>query len=145
MNRNFGYISDPLFVLCIVIYITNKWIILGSGSVVNTFQLNYLNDVLLVPCCIPILLYFVDRLGHRVATPPTITEIVVCLILWSVILEYVGPKFLSRGTADPLDVVAYWSGGIVSWFLWKTFPLSWGWVRSSLRTRLGLNGGNDGK
>jgi hypothetical protein len=75
--------------------------------------------MLLVPVVIPVVLLFTRAVKDRSSYPPSILEIVIPLAIWSIIFEFLGPYYIGRGTSDPLDVVAYFFGGLVSWIVWN--------------------------
>jgi hypothetical protein len=77
------------------------------------------NDLWLMPCALPLLLWLQRRAGLRQHDGmPTGGEILGALALWSVLFEWVGPLCL-RVTGDPLDIVAYGVGALVAWLWWQ--------------------------
>jgi hypothetical protein len=112
-------VKEPVFVVSALAYWSN-FILLRYFSVHNHFLKFYFDDVLLVPCALPVILFFVAAFGFRdLRRPPTLSEIITCLIIWSIAFEIVGPAIMAKGTADILDIVAYWFGAGVSWILWN--------------------------
>ena len=53
--------------------------------------------------------------------PPTWKETVLHLVLWTVICEVVGPRFVRHATADWRDALAYLAGALVAmgWWRWQ--------------------------
>jgi hypothetical protein len=93
------------------------------------FALSFLrgqfNDLLLIPCALPPLLWLHRKLGlRRGDTVPTVGEIALHTSVWVVVCEIVGPRYC-RGTADYLDVIAYSIGAIFAGGFWMR------WGRSS--------------
>lgn len=83
------------------------------------FFRNHFNDLLLIPCAMPILLRLHHLFGWRDDRPPTAAEIGGHLLLWCVLFEGAGPRLMRHATGDWLDVAAYLAGGTLSWFVWN--------------------------
>ncbi len=116
MDR-FRYLRDPAFVFCCLSYASNRWLI--KPHVHNAFIHGYFNDVLLIPCALPPLLLTQRWLGlRRNDLPPLAGEILFHLVIWSMLFEWIGPKFMPHTTGDPWDVVAYFVGGALAWLWW---------------------------
>jgi len=133
MKNKFNYLLDPIFIIALSAYIFNKLFILLKLPFLSSFHLYYLNDFFLVPCCLPLLLFVVHKLGHRDCAPPTFFEIAIVLIIWSFLFEFFGPNYLQWGTKDILDVVVYWCGGIIAWFFWNRRNI---WILRSFKTQM---------
>jgi len=115
MNR-FRFHRDGLFLVGLFCYILNRW---GLKPVAHSHFLSWhFNDLWLIPCALPLVLWVQHRLGWRGDHLPTTAEIGGHLILWSVLFEWIGPGFLPYVTGDPMDVLCYWVGGVVAWFWW---------------------------
>lgn len=117
MNR-FRYLGDPVFLVCAGTYALNRWWLKGVSS--SPFVRGHLNDLLLIPAALPVILW-VHRCLHWRShdAPPSRTEILMHLAIWSVICEWIGPSWLHRGIADPWDVVMYSAGALVAWIIWN--------------------------
>lgn len=116
--RTFGYLRDGLFLLTCSLYAINRWAIIPHSS--NSFLRFHFNDLLLMPCALPPLLFLQRRLGLRTDDRvPSPGEITLYLIVWSVLFEVIGPHITRRATGDPLDVIAYVMGGIVAGLWWN--------------------------
>ncbi len=115
--KSFGYLCDRLFLLACLLYAVNRW---GLKPHVHNFFLHgYFNDVLLIPCALPPLLFIQRLLGLRGHDGlPTAGEIGLNLIVWSILFEVIGPHLTRRATGDPWDVVAYIAGGIFAGLWW---------------------------
>ena len=120
MDRKFEYLLDPLFLFSLTIYSMNKLSFLKFGFWNYKFCTCYLNDLLLVPVVVPIVLFFSKVLKLRdIYSPPMFLEILVPLAIWSIAFELVGPFYFGKGTSDPLDILAYCLGGLISWLIWN--------------------------
>ena len=114
--KRFGYWRDPLFVVGCALYGLNRWVL--KPHVHSDFLHGQFNDILLIPCALPLVLWLQRQLGLRHHDlPPTLREIAFHLAVWSALFEVVGPHFL-RVTGDPLDVLAYAIGGAVAGIWW---------------------------
>lgn len=122
--NDFKYLSDPLFLSSSITYVTNKTLSLctnthGSGWV-SAFLASYLNDLLLVPVAIPIILFFSKTLKLRPQSlPPSMLELAIPVLIWSIAFEVIGPYVFGKGVSDPFDVLAYCFGGFASWLIWR--------------------------
>lgn len=109
---------DPLCLLGCAAYCGNRWLLkpLVSGRFVHgTF-----NDLWLIPCALPAMLWLHRRLGWRAHDlPPQWSEIALHLVLWALLFEWIGPKFMRHSTADPWDVAAYAAGALISGIWWQ--------------------------
>jgi len=120
MKNDFKYIRDPLFLFSLALYSLNKFFLPLSNYFGTNFLHFYLNDVLLVPVLLPIILYSSRIFGFRKDDrPPRFIELTIPLLLWSIAFEFIGPRFFKLGFSDPLDIVCYCSGGIFSWIIWN--------------------------
>lgn len=128
MNR-FRYLGDRLFLVACFLYALNRWGL--KPRLHSRFLHDHFNDLLLIPCALPVLL-----LLHRVLRlrehdlPPTPTEIALNLFVWSVLFEVIGPFIMPWTVGDPLDVLAYVVGGVLAGLWWNS---------RLLRARLSLN------
>ncbi len=120
MYPNFKYILDPLFLISSTLYILNNLLFLPLSCWDHKFINFYFNDVLLVPVILPIILFFsrIFKLREKYS-PPKLIEIAIPLVIWSIAFELIGPYFFKKGTADPLDVLAYCIGGLLCWIIWN--------------------------
>jgi hypothetical protein len=85
----------------------------------QVFFRNYLNDLLLIPCALPLVLQLQSLLGLRLTDAfPSPFEVGLHLTIWSLYCEWIGPIVQQKGIGDPLDVVAYCMGGGVSLVIW---------------------------
>jgi hypothetical protein len=116
--RQFRYLRDPLFLLGCLAYAINRWLV--KPHVQGGFFNSYFNDCWLIPCALPPILWLHRRLGLRADdSPPGIAEVLSHLVFWSLLFEWIGPKFVSHAVGDPFDVVAYALGAIVAGGFWN--------------------------
>ena len=115
--NSFGYLSDPLFLVTCSLYALNRWVL--KPHIPSPFLHNHFNDVLLIPCALPPLLWMQRRLRLRQHDQlPTPGEIALYLAVWSVLFEVIGPHIIPWAVGDPWDVVAYVVGGILAGLWW---------------------------
>lgn len=100
-----------------VAYAANRWIIkprIGPGIFHDHF-----NDLWLIPAALPLILWLQRICRLRTHDEfPTAGEISLHLILWSVLFEVIGPRFI-KTTGDWKDVIAYTIGAALAWIWWS--------------------------
>jgi ubiquinone/menaquinone biosynthesis C-methylase UbiE len=115
--KRFGFVFDPLFLLCCALYAANRWWIKPHCHI--AFFHNWFNDLLLIPCALPPVLLIQYWLGLRPHdSAPTFGEVAAHVVGWSVLFEVIGPHILPT-TGDPWDAVAYACGGAAAWGWWR--------------------------
>jgi len=113
----FRYGFDPLCLFGCGAYALNRWVL--KPVVLHPFLQGQWNDLWLIPCALPWLLWAQRWFGLRTHDrPPTAGEIGLHLVVWSVLCEVIGPG-LMRVTGDPLDVLAYAAGALLAWVVWR--------------------------
>jgi len=121
--KSFRYLADPLFLLACSLYAVNRWAL--KPRIHSAFLHDHFNDLLLMPCALPILLFLQRRLGLRDHDDaPTLGEIVLYASVWSVLFEVIGPHLMRWTVGDPWDAVCYFAGGIVAAAWWHRRPLA---------------------
>jgi hypothetical protein len=116
--KSFRYLRDPLFVVSCALYVINRWAL--KPLVASPFLRGQFNDLLLIPCAIPPFLLLQRRLQLRSHDrPPAIGEILFPLCIWTLLFEWIGPRLFAGAVADPLDVLAYFTGAIIAFAWWK--------------------------
>jgi hypothetical protein len=115
--KAFAYWRDRLFITCCALYVLNRWGL--KPLVTSPFFHGQFNDLLLIPCALPPVLWLQrkSRLRSHDA-PPTVGEIVGHLAVWSVLFEIIGPRMMTV-TGDVRDVVAYAAGALVAGLWWN--------------------------
>lgn len=125
----FRYLRDPLFLLGTGAYALNRWLLKPHWHTgfFQGFLHSHFNDLLLMPCALPLLLWLHRQLGLRPHDgPPGGLEILSHLAGWTVLFEWLGPKFVHQAIADPWDAVAYAAGTVVAALWWhRDKGLSW--------------------
>lgn len=115
--KRFRYCWDGLFLTGCAAYAINRWLILphvGRG-----FMRSHFNDCWLIPCALPPVLWLHRRLGLRSHDgPPGVGEIFGHWLFWSLLFEWIGPKFVAHTVGDPWDVVSYAGGALVAGLWW---------------------------
>ena len=112
-----GYITDPLFLAGCALYSVNRWGV--KPFVSSPFLRGHFNDLLLIPCALPILLLIHRLLGLRTHDlPPAASEVVLYLLLWTVLFEWIGPNVWTGATGDSFDAIAYAVGAVVAAAWW---------------------------
>jgi hypothetical protein len=116
MNR-FGYLRDRLFLVAAMGYALNRCLFKPLLS--WRFLHGHGNDLLLVPAALPVVLWLQRVTGLRNHDrAPSWSEMILHLVVWALICEFIGPRWLHHGTADVWDVVAYAAGGISACIWW---------------------------
>ncbi len=116
----FRYLLDPLCLAGCTAYALNRWLV--KPHVSSEFMHFHFNDVWLIPCALPPLLWVQRRCGLRTHDDyPHLTEIGGHLILWSIICEWLGPRWIPGTEGDWRDVVAYTAGALLAllWWRWR--------------------------
>lgn len=117
MSR-FNYLGDRLFMMSAAGYALNRWFI--KPHVPSAFMHGHFNDLLLIPAALPVVLWLQRVSGLRKNDlAPTWPEVLLHLVVWSVICEFIGPLLLHHGTADGWDVLMYAAGGIAACLWWN--------------------------
>jgi hypothetical protein len=116
----FAYLTNKTFLSACWLYVANRfWGKPMLGDSLHFFR-NHLDDCLLIPAALPPLLCVFRKLGLRQDdSPPSFREVTEWTLLWSVVFEWAFPRFLHKGVADWRDVLAYATGALVSWLLWR--------------------------
>jgi hypothetical protein len=106
------YLTAPLFVGCAILYWLNR-IGIHERLVHNWFLREHFNDLLTVPVMIPLMVLVQQLMGSRPDSQVvTGREILGWTAAWSVLFEGLAP-LVGFGTADLLDVMAYFAGALV--------------------------------
>ena len=118
----FRYWTNAPFLLGCSAYAINRWAIkprIGPG-----FFHSHFNDLWLIPCALPPLLWLHRKWGLREHDEvPSLIEVFSHLLFWSMFLEWLGPKFVPHSVGDPWDAAAYAAGAIGSSLWWHRHRL----------------------
>ena len=114
----FRYLGDPLFLLGTTAYVLNRWLLKPHWH--TGFFHSHFNDLWLMPCALPLVLWLHRSSGLRPHDqPPTGPEILTHLAGWTLLFEWLGPKLVRHATADPWDAVAYAAGAALAALWWQ--------------------------
>jgi len=115
--KRYWFWRDELWWSCCSLYGLNRWFIKPHTH--NLFLRGQFNDLLLIPCALPLILQIQQWVRLRKQnTAPEFGEIFFHLAIWSVLFEVIGPHIM-KTIGDPLDVVAYVVGGILAGLWWQ--------------------------
>ena len=115
--KRFGYWRDPLCVGGCALYALNRWVV--APRMHSRFFSGYFDDLLLIPCALPVLLQLQRWFRLRDHDEfPRLSEIFFHLAVWSVLFEAIGPHIM-RTVGDPLDVAAYTVGAVLAAWWWR--------------------------
>jgi hypothetical protein len=133
----FRYLKDPLFVFCVILYFVNRWLL--KPYLPNSFSRDSLNDVICIPFWVPIMLFLMKKTHLRKEDgPPTASEILIPLIMWSWVFEaYLPftPFFRRMATSDYMDIFSYTVGACFAAVLWKLWYKEWSPVKRIMALR----------
>lgn len=117
----FRYLADPLFLTCLGLYFTNRFVI--KRFVDGGFFHDHLNDLICIPFWVPIMVFLLRRTGLRTDDRhPHADEILVPLVIWSAIFELYLPQvsyFKRLATSDHVDILFYAVGALVASVIWQ--------------------------
>lgn len=129
---SFGYWRDPIFLICVAIYVINRILIKPNLHQYSPLFHGHLNDSLTVPVLLPIYLLVYRRIGLRPDDqPPRWWEVALHLAVWDVFFKWYGPVVMHVGVYDPLDIWCITGGGFVAWMLWQRIWL----IRTLMRDK----------
>jgi hypothetical protein len=116
--KRFRYLRDGPFLIGCSLYVINRWGL--KPHVHSAFLHDHFNDLLLIPCALPPLLWVHRLLRIRSKeSPPTFFEIMLHVAIWSVLFEVIGPHIIRRATGDFWDAIAYLIGGMAAGLWWN--------------------------
>lgn len=117
----FGYLKDPLFLVCFVAYWVNRC--MEAYELSTPLVRSYLNDLICIPFWIPIMVWAMRKLGLRQNdAPPQAFEIVIPMLIWAVVFELLLPSMQGWSRlayADPYDVLCYVLGACLAVLFWR--------------------------
>jgi len=119
-QNHFLYLYDPLFLVCTSLYIIHEVVGFPFTHWLSNLANSYLNDFLFIPVALPIILYFLRKCNFRkFDNSPLFHEVLIPVAIWALVLEYIGPRFFSKGVPDLLDIYVYGISGIFCYFSWQ--------------------------
>lgn len=120
MLKPFTYLRDRLFLICVGIYFLNR--MLESIQWSHAYLRWYLNDLLLVPIFVPIMLWCMRKIKFRKHDlAPSLLEIGMLVLVIGLVFEGFAPYLpvlKDVSTPDINDLICYASGGVVSLGYW---------------------------
>jgi hypothetical protein len=117
VNGSFSYCRDPIFLGACGLYVLNRWFLKPLFAL--PFLRGQFNDLLLIPCALPPLLWLHRKLGLRKDDAmPNTAEIAMHTLVWIFLCEGLSPRY-GRGTADYLDAIAYAVGALLAGWSWR--------------------------
>lgn len=117
--RRFCYLADPIFLGAVMLYALNRWWWKRRFGAELPFVHDHFNDCLLIPVALPPLLWIFREFGLRSHDGmPTLREVFEWTLVWSVMFEWVFPRFFHLGTADWADVLSYVAGAVLAAGFW---------------------------
>lgn len=121
--NDFKYLRDRLFLIGCAAYATNRWVVKPHFH--QVFLRSWFNDLLLIPCALPPILFMHRYLKLRKHNePPTAAEVALHLVFWSALFEWWGPHLFRHATGDWFDVAAYTAGAVVAWLWWNRLAVA---------------------
>ncbi len=118
----FRFLLDPLFLLCVTLYVVNRFLLKPFCS--SSFVHNHLNDAICIPFWVPIMLWMQRCCGLRGNERPSAEEIIVPLACWSWVFEIILPQtelFRDLCVRDSFDVVWYAVGAVMASVFWRSW------------------------
>lgn len=116
--QRFRYWTNAPFLLGCAAFAGHRWLFRPVAEC--GFMRNHFNDLWMIPCALPPLLWLYRRLGLRAHDrPPEVGEVVFHLVFWSAFCEWAGPHLVARSTGDVWDVAAYAAGALGAWLWWR--------------------------
>lgn len=104
-----------LIIITVSFYLINQVFKYNYSNVyVNWFMTCYFNDIV---GSIAFIAYCNILLEYRLYNHLKLNQIIALLFLCGLFWEYIAPLFISYSISDPLDVVAYISGGLIYYWL----------------------------
>lgn len=97
-----------------IIYVAQK-LSVKLPSFIN----NYMNDFLIIPMVLTVCLFVLQWSRSDKSFQISLGVIFYICIVYSALFEFILPKYFTRYTADILDVILYFAGGLVFFVLQK--------------------------
>ena len=119
-TRPFRYLADPLCIASLSLYTLNRFY-LKPHHIGGWFTHGYLNDILCLPLFLPMILRAQTLLRLRPHNkPPQLWEILQHWLIFSLLFEVLLPRLPHTfdTTADPRDILAYLTGGLLAHAFW---------------------------
>lgn len=128
IKMDFRYLRDPIFLSVAAAYVVNRLMV--KPYFPNVISSSYLNDLICIPFCLPIMLWGMKKAGWRKHDcPPQPAEIMISILIWAVAFELIIPElpiFRGRAISDPMDIPCYIIGALLA-------SIAWDWIYRSPR------------
>ncbi len=112
--------TDPICLAAWGAYVLNRFVLAPQFGAELPFLREHFNDSLLIPAALPLLVWARFRVGLRDEnSPPSWREVLLWCAGWSLVFEWLGPRFLHYSVGDWGDVAAYFIGGIIAALWWN--------------------------
>jgi hypothetical protein len=113
--------KEKLFYYFLFSFITGTFIYFSSHLNIQLprFVRYYVNDFLITPIILYISLCILRWSKNDKNYTLNIWVILYLCLMYSVLFEYIFPKYLARYTKDIVDVILYFAGGLIFYFLQK--------------------------
>ncbi len=119
----FRYLLDPLFLVCLSLFLINK--LLLRPFIDHPFLYGHLNDCICMAVWVPVVLTVMRLFRLRTHDhPPQAHEILIPLLVWSWVFEVWLPQtaaFTDIAIADVWDVLCYVVGAFVAVLVWSWY------------------------
>jgi hypothetical protein len=112
MNQRLTIYCSTSFILGTLVYILQAYNIV-LPKVIN----NYLNDFLIIPIVLFFSLIFLRWSRNNKSFTISLPIILYLCTMYSVLFEYIFPKYLIRYTSDFIDVLLYFLSGFIFYIL----------------------------
>ena len=137
-------LRDPICLAAWAAYFFNRFIFAPQFGAQWPFLREHFNDSLLIPAALPLFYWARFRLGLRAEnSPPRPRDVILWCAIWSLIFEWLGPRFFHYSVGDWGDVAAYFIGGLIAaiWWNWprKNVPCATLKSKNSLDERARLH------
>jgi hypothetical protein len=114
MNKKLTFYCIASFFLGLCIYIFQRFKVY-LPKIIN----NYLNDFLIIPIVLFVCLLVLRKVRNNLKLTLNLPVILYVCLLYSILFEFVFPKYLARYTKDYIDIILYFAGGLIFYKLQK--------------------------
>ncbi|MBU3012780.1 hypothetical protein KO506_15305 [Polaribacter vadi] len=108
MNKKLSIYCISSILLGITIYLF-QYFNISLPKITN----NYLNDFLIIPIVLYLSLHFLKWSRNNPDFTLTLPIILYVCFMYSILFEFIFPKYLARYTKDFVDVILYFASGFI--------------------------------
>ncbi|MBT3251658.1 MAG: hypothetical protein HOB17_10740 [Candidatus Marinimicrobia bacterium] len=106
-----------MFSVAMILFITNQGM---EGEYLTLPVMRYyLDDLVLLPIFLPILGWIFKMAGLTDVVEISMFQVILSVIYFSIIFEVMLPVFFQIGVADPMDVLMYILGGMITLLVFR--------------------------